>query len=91
MSHQFGMQKCFIGNYDNITEKHGIMRLLFNAFHLTYYTLFQVALISAIGNVRSAEVRLLDLEPADAQQLIEKQDQSLNYAPKIESNVPAVR
>lgn len=33
----------------------------------------------------------MDLEPTDAQQIIEKQDQSLTYAPKIESSVPAVR
>ncbi|XP_060517973.1 uncharacterized protein LOC132696886 [Cylas formicarius] len=37
------------------------------------------------------EVRLLDLEPTDAQQVIESQDQTLKYAPKIDSNVPAVR
>ncbi|KAF7271374.1 cuticular protein 67B [Rhynchophorus ferrugineus] len=37
------------------------------------------------------EVRLLDLEPTDAQNIIEKQDQSLKYAPKIETDVPAVR
>ncbi|KAL3282294.1 hypothetical protein HHI36_005483 [Cryptolaemus montrouzieri] len=37
------------------------------------------------------EVRLLDLDPQDAQQIIEQQDTSLKYAPKVESNVPAVR
>ncbi|CAH1963385.1 unnamed protein product [Acanthoscelides obtectus] len=37
------------------------------------------------------EVRLVDLDPKDAQQIIEGQDQSLNYAPKVASNVPAVR
>ncbi|XP_050307100.1 uncharacterized protein LOC126743890 isoform X2 [Anthonomus grandis grandis] len=37
------------------------------------------------------EVRLLDLEPNEAENIIEQQDQTLNYAPKIESNVPAVR
>lgn len=41
--------------------------------------------------VKTAEVRLLDLEPSDAQQIIDKQDQNLNYAPKIVSSVPAVR
>lgn len=31
------------------------------------------------------------MEPQDAQQIIEQQDTSLKYAPKVESNVPAVR
>ena len=39
----------------------------------------------------SEEVRLLNLDPPEAQQYIDKQDTSLKYAPKIESNVPAVR
>ena len=37
------------------------------------------------------EVRLLDLPPEEAQQYIESKDQTLKYAPKIETNVPAVR
>ncbi|KAJ8926778.1 hypothetical protein NQ314_020828 [Rhamnusium bicolor] len=53
--------------------------------------LFSVPFLCAIQGLHSAEVRLLDLEPTDAQQIIEKQDQSLNYAPKIDTNVPAIR
>ncbi|XP_057670989.1 uncharacterized protein LOC130902740 [Diorhabda carinulata] len=41
--------------------------------------------------VSSEDVRLLDLDPPEAQQQIESHDQSLHYAPKIDSNVPAVR
>lgn len=37
------------------------------------------------------EVRLLDLDPNEASQLIESKDQTLKYAPKIETDVPAVR
>lgn len=40
---------------------------------------------------RAEETRLLDLEPNDAQNIIEHQDQSLKYAPQIDTNVPAVR
>ncbi|KRT84157.1 Insect cuticle protein, partial [Oryctes borbonicus] len=37
------------------------------------------------------DLRLLDLPPPEADQYIESKDQTLKYAPKIESNVPAVR
>lgn len=37
------------------------------------------------------DVRLVDLDPPEAQQLIDSKDTTLKYAPKIESNVPAVR
>lgn len=53
--------------------------------------LFTCVLSCVIEGLLSAEVRLIDLEPTDAQQIIERQDQSLNYAPKIDTNVPAVR
>ncbi|KAK9752108.1 Insect cuticle protein [Popillia japonica] len=36
-------------------------------------------------------VRLQDLPPEEAQQYIERKDQTLKYAPKIDSNVPALR
>lgn len=48
-------------------------------------------LICYVHQSKTEETRLLDLEPNDAQNIIEKQDQSLKYAPKIESDVPAVR
>ena len=52
----------------------------------------QIFLIVAILSTALAEdVRLLDLEPNEAAQLLESKDQSLHYAPKIETNVPAVR
>ncbi|KAJ8961173.1 hypothetical protein NQ318_008854 [Aromia moschata] len=57
------------------------MRLLF----------FALAVSSLIEGFLGAGVRLLDLEPSNAQQILERQDQSLHYAPKIETNVPAVR
>ncbi|KAL1491270.1 hypothetical protein ABEB36_011890 [Hypothenemus hampei] len=44
-----------------------------------------------LHGLTAEETRQLDLEPNDAQNLIEQQDQTLKYAPKIESNVPAVR
>ncbi|VEN46081.1 unnamed protein product [Callosobruchus maculatus] len=50
--------------------------------------LFLISLATAIS---CEEVRLDDLDPKDAQQIIEQQDQSLSYAPKVASNVPAVR
>ncbi|CAG9768308.1 unnamed protein product [Ceutorhynchus assimilis] len=54
-----------------------------------------LALVALIGFFHhqslAEETRLLDLEPNDAQNLIEQQDQTLKYAPKIESDVPAVR
>lgn len=67
-----------------------------NYFYNRYYALFtyfsiQCALLCAFEGLLAAEVRLIDLEPTDAQQIIERQDQALNYAPKIETNVPAVR
>ncbi|KAB0797779.1 hypothetical protein PPYR_08772 [Photinus pyralis] len=37
------------------------------------------------------EVRLVELEPDHAAQYINQQDQTLKYAPKIESNVPSLR
>ncbi|KAK5646986.1 hypothetical protein RI129_005450 [Pyrocoelia pectoralis] len=51
--------------------------------------LFILALL--LSAVRAEEVRLVELEPDQAAQYINQQDQSLKYAPKIESNVPAVR
>lgn len=51
----------------------------------------QVALLYSIGKTKSEDVRLLDLDPPEAAQIIESKDQTLKYAPKIESNVPAVR
>lgn len=50
-----------------------------------------MALICALSTVFAEDVRLDNLEPSEAQQHIESKDQSLKYAPKIESNVPAVR
>ncbi|CAG9854575.1 unnamed protein product [Phyllotreta striolata] len=50
-----------------------------------------IPFLLALQTSLSEDVRLLDLEPPDAQQVIEKQDQSLHYAPKVDSNVPAVR
>lgn len=44
-----------------------------------------------IGWASAEDLRLLDLPPEEAQQYIESKDQSLKYAPKIDSNVPAVR
>lgn len=44
-------------------------------------------LLSSYGE----ETRLIELEPDEAAQIINKQDQSLRYAPKIESSVPGVR
>lgn len=41
--------------------------------------------------VISEETRLLDLPPEEAQSIIDKQDLSLSYAPKVDSNVPALR
>ncbi|ERL86935.1 uncharacterized protein LOC109538678 isoform X1 [Dendroctonus ponderosae] len=55
----------------------------------TYFLL--VTLVCCLQRSTAGEVRLLDLEPSDAQNLIEQQDQTLKYAPKVESNVPAVR
>lgn len=52
---------------------------------------FQWLLASLIVLVTSEDVRLDNLEPSEAQQLIESKDQSLKYAPKVDSNVPAVR
>ncbi|KAJ8974864.1 hypothetical protein NQ317_001962 [Molorchus minor] len=51
----------------------------------------KVALASIVQTLFAEEVRLLDLEPSNAQQILGTQDQSLHYAPKIESSVPAVR
>ncbi|CAH1104610.1 unnamed protein product [Psylliodes chrysocephalus] len=50
-----------------------------------------VSFLCTIQHLVADDVRLLDLEPPDAKQVIEKQDQSLHYAPKVDSNVPAVR
>lgn len=36
-------------------------------------------------------MRLTDLEPSEAEQRINSQDQTLRYAPKVDSNVPALR
>ncbi|KRT86052.1 Insect cuticle protein [Oryctes borbonicus] len=49
-------------------------------------------LISSLVLAATAEnLRLLDLPPEQAQQIIDSKDQSLKYAPKIESNVPGLR
>lgn len=53
--------------------------------------LILVALVCYIQHSTSEDVRLLDLEPTDAQDIIAKQDQSLKYAPQIDHDVPAVR
>lgn len=37
------------------------------------------------------ETRLLDLPPNEAQSILDQQDLSLKYAPKVDSNVPALR
>ncbi|XP_064212677.1 keratin, type I cytoskeletal 9 isoform X3 [Tribolium castaneum] len=50
-----------------------------------------IVIFCLLGQNLCEEIRLLDLEPTDAQQYIDKQDTSLKYAPKIDSNVPAVR
>ncbi|KAK9870510.1 hypothetical protein WA026_008067 [Henosepilachna vigintioctopunctata] len=50
-----------------------------------------ILLLSISQLTSQEEVRLIDLDPQDAQQIIEQQDTSLKYAPKIESNVPAIR
>ncbi|XP_044750250.1 keratin, type I cytoskeletal 9-like isoform X3 [Coccinella septempunctata] len=50
-----------------------------------------IVLLGVIYVSRPESVNLPDLDPQDAQQIIEQQDTSLNYAPKVESNVPAVR
>ncbi|GJQ69819.1 hypothetical protein Trydic_g22371 [Trypoxylus dichotomus] len=47
--------------------------------------------IICAGCAVAEDLRLLDLPPEEASQYIEGKDQSLKYAPKIESNVPAVR
>lgn len=52
---------------------------------------FQLLITLFFNNVCLEDVRLLDLEPNDAQNIIENKDTTLKYAPKIESNVPAVR
>lgn len=44
-----------------------------------------------ISSFSAEDVRLTDLDPNEASQLIESKDQSLKYAPKVDSNVPAVR
>lgn len=48
-------------------------------------------LLGALSFSQQESINLPDLEPQDAQQIIEQQDTSLKYAPKVESNVPAVR
>lgn len=45
----------------------------------------------AIFWANAEDVRLDNLDPAEAAQIIESKDQSLKYAPKIDTNVPAVR
>ncbi|XP_066141639.1 uncharacterized protein Cpr67B [Euwallacea fornicatus] len=50
-----------------------------------------LASLFTLQQLKAEETRLLDLEPSDAQNLIDQQDQSLKYAPKIKSDVPAVR
>lgn len=59
--------------------------------HIINFILSQVVAALAVSYAIAEEVRLLDLEPDVAQQYIENKDQTLKYAPKIESNVPAVR
>ncbi|XP_044268365.1 keratin, type I cytoskeletal 9-like isoform X2 [Tribolium madens] len=54
-------------------------------------TIGAIVLFCVLPQFFCEEIRLLDLEPTDAQQYIDKQDTSLKYAPKIDSNVPAVR
>lgn len=44
-----------------------------------------------IASVFAEEVRLDDLPPNEAQQILDQQDLSLKYAPKVDSNVPALR
>ncbi|KAK4880633.1 hypothetical protein RN001_008779 [Aquatica leii] len=44
-----------------------------------------------LAAIHAEEVRLVELEPDQAAQYINQQDQTLKYAPKIDSNVPSVR
>lgn len=44
-----------------------------------------------LSAVFAEDTRLNDLPPQEAEQLINQQDLSLKYAPKVESNVPALR
>ncbi|KAF5299375.1 hypothetical protein FQR65_LT09416 [Abscondita terminalis] len=44
-----------------------------------------------LSAIHAEEVRLVELEPDQAAQYINQQDQTLKYAPKIDSNVPSVR
>lgn len=55
------------------------------------YFFFQFLVFLLFNYAWPEDVRLLDLEPNDAQNIIENKDTTLKYAPKIESNVPAVR
>lgn len=51
----------------------------------------QTLVACLISSFSAEDVRLTDLDPNEASQLIESKDQSLKYAPKVDSNVPAVR
>lgn len=55
------------------------------------FAVLAITLVIVASTVADENVRLLDLEPPQAQQIIDSKDQTLKYAPKIESNVPAVR
>ncbi|XP_022914296.2 uncharacterized protein [Onthophagus taurus] len=53
----------------------------------------KILLVFTIGIVSSqaADLKLLDIAPEEADQYINQQDQSLRYAPQIETRVPSVR
>ncbi|GLV41371.1 Cuticular protein 67B [Carabus blaptoides fortunei] len=53
--------------------------------------LFVIIGAALIASVFAEEVRLDDLPPNEAQQILDQQDLSLKYAPKVDSNVPALR
>ncbi|XP_030763179.1 uncharacterized protein LOC115887809 [Sitophilus oryzae] len=57
---------------------------------MKYFSIL-ICILQLLQKYNTEEIRLVDLEPNDAQNLIDKQDQTLNYAPKIDSDVPAVR
>jgi len=48
-------------------------------------------ILSVFVLISGEDVRLDNLDPPEAQQLIESKDQTLKYAPKVETNVPATR
>lgn len=53
--------------------------------------ILQIGICCVLSGNSAEDVRLDNLDPSEAQQYIEKQDTSLKYAPKVDSNVPAVR